>query len=201
VNPVTGTLYAANASDNEIDVITLTTSKKGVVSGAVTARIAESAVPAGVSVNPFSNTVYASLLSGSVSIISGKTNMITTTAAFGTIDQGIAVDYINGNVLVTSQPENGGGSATGVLTSAGAVSATLTVGNAAEGIDVDPLTHFAFVANAGDPSLSVISEGTTPYAVASTISVDCLFVAVNPVTEKVYVSPASSAAVLTVVTE
>jgi DNA-binding beta-propeller fold protein YncE len=204
VNPVTGTAYAANSSDDEVDAIKLTVSKKGVVSGAVTARISVGAavVPSGVSVNFVSNTVYASLLNGTVDIISGKTNTITSTTVFGAQNQGIAVDNINGNVIVASQPANGALSSVGVLTSAGVVTATLGVGNTATGVDVDPLTHLAFVANAGDPSLSVITESnTTPPAVTATVSVDSLFVAVNPVTEKVYVTPASSATLLTVVTE
>ncbi len=203
VNPVTGTVYAANSSDDEIDAITLSTSKKGIVTGAVTARISVGAevVTAGVTVNFVSNTVYASLLNGTVDVISGKTNTITSTTAFGTFNQAIATDNVNGNVIVASQPDNGEISSVGVLTSAGVVSATLTVGNAALGVDVDPLTHLAFVANSGDPSLSVITEATAPPAVSATIPVDSFFVAVNPVTRKVYVTPASSATSLTVVTE
>ncbi len=204
VNPVTGTAYVANSSDDEVDAINLSVSKKGVISGAVTSRIATGAavVPAGVTVNPVSNTVYASLLNGTVDVISGKTNTITSTTVFGTQNQGIVADIVNGNVLVASQPANGAISSVGVLTSAGVVSATLTVGNASTGVDVDPLTHLAFVVNSGDPSLSVINESTkTPYAVAATVSVDALYVAVNPVTEKVYVTPASFANVVTVVSE
>ncbi len=201
VNPLTGTAYAANSSDDEVDAITLSVSKKGVVTGAVTARISVGAavVPSGVSVNFVSNTVYASLLNGTVDIISGKTNTITSTTVFGAFNQGIAADDVNGNVIVASQPANGQVSSVGVLNSAGAVLATLVVGNGAVGVDVDPLTHLAFVANSGDPSLSVINDVTN--AVTATVPVDSFFVAVNPVTRKVYVTPISSATSLTVVTE
>lgn len=199
VNPVSGTVYAANSSDNEVDVIKVVCGKK--VTGSVTARISVGAgiVPSGVSVNFVSNTVYASLLNGTIDTISGKTNTITATTVFGIYNQGIAVDNVNGNVIVASQPANGAISSVGVLSSAGAVLANISVGNTAVGVDVDPLTHLAFVANSGDPSVDVISEATN--AVTGTVSVDSLFLAVNPVTEKVYVTPASSATLLTVVTE
>ncbi len=50
VNAYTGTVYAVNSSDNEVDVIK---------NGAVTARIATTGEPVAVTVNLISNTVYA----------------------------------------------------------------------------------------------------------------------------------------------
>ena len=67
------------------------------------------------------------------------------------------------------------------------------------GLDVDPLTHLAYVANASDDTLSAINEKTA--TVTNTIPVSSLFLAVNPVTEKIYVSPIDSVMSLTVVTE
>lgn len=191
VNPSTGTVYAANASDSEVDVIN---------DGKVTARIATTGLPAAVRVNMMSNTVYASRIDGYVDIISGTTNTVTTTAAFGAVNQGIAVDIKTGNVLVASQPATPGASSVGILNSTGStVVSTLTVGQGAVGIDVDPFTHRAFVANSTDDTLSVINEKMP--AVTKTMPVSSLFVAVNPVTEKVYVSPIDSVMSLTVVEE
>ena len=190
VNSFTGTVYAANASDNEVDVIK---------NGAVTARIATTGEPVAISVNLISNTVYASREDGFVDIISGKTNTVTVSAAFGALNQGIVADIATGNVLVASQPVTAGAASVGILNSAGAVLSTLTVGNGAVGIDVDPLTHLAFVSNTVDDTLSAINESTPE--VTLTMPVSSLFVAVNPVTEKVYVSPIDSVMSLTVVTE
>ncbi len=190
VNSSTGTIYAANASDNEVDVIN---------NGAVTVRIPTTGLPAAVSVNMMSNTVYVSRIDGFVDIISGTTNTVTTAAAFGAVNQGIAVDIKTGNVLVASQPETPGDASVGILNSTGTVLSTLAVGQGAVGIDVDPFTHRAFVANATDDTLSVINEKTL--AVTKTMPVSSLFVAVNPVSEKVYVSPIDSVMSLTVLEE
>ena len=190
VNIATGTVYAANSSDNEIDVIN---------DGKVTARIASTGVPAAVSVNPITNTVYSSREDGFVDIIGGKTNTITASVAFGAVNQGIDVDLVTGNVLVVGNPANPSAASVGILNSAGTVLSTLTVGNGAVGIAVDPLTHLAYVANASDDTLSVIKESTA--TVTNTIPVSSLFLAVNPVTEKIYVSPIDSVMSLTVVTE
>ncbi len=197
VNRLTGTLYAANSSDNEVDVI-------DVEKGSVTARIATTGEPISVSVNPISNTIYATCLDGMVDLIDGKTNTVTSAAAFGAQNQGVAVDPATGNVLAVSQPESGGTtSKLGLLNSAGSVLSTFSVGQGAVGIDVDPLTHLVFVANSFGPgvssSISAINDSTN--TVVSTTPADCLYLAVNPVTEKIYVSPASSAKHLTVLTE
>jgi YVTN family beta-propeller protein len=186
----TGILYAANSSDNEIDVIR---------HGGVTARIATTGEPVAVSVNPFTNLIYASRADGFVDIISGKTNTVTAAAAFGSVNQGLAVDVRSGNVLVVTNPLNTGTGSVGVLNSSGTALSTVGIGNGAVGIDVDPLTHLAFVANATDDTLSVINDTTD--AVTLTMPVSSLFVAVNPWTEKVYVSPIDPVTSLTVVSE
>jgi YVTN family beta-propeller protein len=190
VNIATGTVYAANSSDSEVDVIN---------NGRVTARIASTGIPAAISVNPFTNTVYSSREDGFVDIISGKTNTVTTSATFGAVNQGLAVDIVTGNVLVVGNPVTPDVASVGILNPAGTVLSNLPVGNGAVGIDVDPLTHLAYVANASDDTLSAINESTA--TVTKTIPVSSLFVAVNPVTEKVYVSPIDSVMSLTVVTE
>lgn len=190
VNLETGALYAANSSDNEIDVIR---------HGGVTARIALTGEPVAVSVNPFTRTVYASRTDGFVDVISGKTNTVTTSAPFGGVNQGVAVDLATGNVLVVGNPTTPGPASVGILNPTGTVMSTLTVGNGAVGIDVDPFTHFAFVANSTDDTLSVLNDKTD--AVTLTMPVSSLFVAVNPFSDKVYVSPIDPVTSLTVVSE
>jgi YVTN family beta-propeller protein len=143
--------------------------------------------------------VYSSREDGFVDIISGKTNTVTTSAAFGAVNQGIAVDIVTSDVLVVGNPVTPSSASVGILNSAGTALSTLTVGNGAVGIDVDPLTHLAYVANDTDNTLSAINESTA--TVTNTIPVSSLFLAVNPVTEKIYVSPIDSVMSLTVVTE
>jgi YVTN family beta-propeller protein len=104
-----------------------------------------------------------------------------------------------GTITINTDPVSSGAASVGILNSTGTALSTLTVGNGAVGIDVDPLTHLAYVANASDDTLSTINETTT--TVTNTIPVSSFFLAVNPVTEKIYVSPIDSVMSLTVVTE
>ena len=190
VNLETGTLYAANSSDNEIDVIR---------HGGVTARIALTGEPVAVSVNPFKNTIYASRTDGFVDIISGQTKTVTTSAPFGAVNQGIAVDLGTGNVLVVGNPSTPGAASVGILNPTGTVLSTIAIGNGAVGIDVDPFTHLAFAANTTDDTLSVINDKTG--AVTLTMPVSSLFVAANHQSGKVYVSPIDPVTSLTVIDE
>jgi DNA-binding beta-propeller fold protein YncE len=190
VNLETGTLYAANSSDNEIDVIR---------HGRVTSRIALTGEPVAVSVNPFKGMIYASRVDGFVDIISEETNTVTTSAPFGALNQGIAVDLATGNVLVVGNPSAPGAANVGILNPTGTLLSTIAIGNGAVGIDIDPFTHLAFAANAQDDTLSVIDDKTD--SVTLTMPVSSLFLAVNPLSEKVYVSPIDAVTSLTVVDE
>jgi YVTN family beta-propeller protein len=191
VNWVTGDVYAANGSDNEVDVIH---------NFKVTARIAAGGDAYGVAVNQLTGTVYATLADvGGVAVIDPKTNQITTTAPFGTAGAGIAVNPVTGNVFTTNSVGTPGIGQVGALNSAGSLLATITVGNVPTGIDADLGTNLVFVANTGDDTLSVINGSTN--AVTSTVSISSLFVAVNPITERVYIAPQDPIAALTVTTE
>jgi YVTN family beta-propeller protein len=193
VNWRTGDVYAANGSDNEVDVIH---------NFQVTARVAVGGNPYGVAVNQMHGTVYASLAdTGGVVLINPKTNEVTTTTAFGTSGAGITVDQETGNVFttnsVTTLPPDV--AEVGALGSDGTLLATIPVGNIPIGIDADYDSHLVYVANTGDDTLSVINGKTN--AVIKTLPVSSLFVAVNPVSEKVYIAPQDNVAALTVIEE
>jgi YVTN family beta-propeller protein len=190
VNSLNGDVYVANSSDSEIDVIHCFKLKD---------RITTNGAPYGVTVNPLINTVYAALLNGGVAVISGKTNQITTTAAFGTSDAGIVADLGTGNVLTTNSVGSPDTGSVGILNKTGELEATVPAGNFPLGIDVDYFTHLAFVANIGDNTISVINDKTN--AVTATVPVSALFLAVNPVTRRVYVAPAINSMTLTVLSE
>jgi YVTN family beta-propeller protein len=190
VNALNGTLYVTNGSDNEVDVIR---------NFGVRDRIEASAEPYGVAVNPFLNDIYVALLDGNVSVISGKTNAVTATTPFGASDIGVASDIVTGKVFATNFVGFPGSGTVGVFDQAANVLATVPVGRLPFGIDVDFGTHLVFVANTQDNSVSVINGSTN--AVASTLPVSARFVAVNPVTEKVYAAAANNAAIVTVINE
>lgn len=190
VNALNGDVYVTNGSDSEVDVIHCFKLKS---------RIPTSGIPYGVAVNPLLNSVYVALLDGSVSLIDGKTNTITTTTPVGTSNAGIAVDLLTGNVFTANSVGAPSTGSVGVLGKTANLLATVSVGNFPLGIDVDFGTHLAFVANSGDNTVSVINGKTN--AVTSTVPVSALFLAVNPATQKVYVAPAANTAALTVLSE
>ncbi|MBV8675140.1 MAG: YncE family protein [Acidobacteriaceae bacterium] len=179
VNPITDKLYVSNASDNVIDVINR--------HGKITATISlADQTPIGIAVNPFAcrgGKIYVALASGEVDLIDGKTNSITTTATVGTSNANVAVNWATGNAFVTNDVP--GPSTVGVLDGDGNVLANVNVGNTPFGVDVDLGTNLAFVTNLGDGTLSVIDGKTN--TVSATLPVTGNFVALNPLTEKVYV--------------
>ena len=182
VNLATGSVYVSNASDDVVDVINYK-------STAVNTTISLGGQsPAGLTANPFNNTLYVALATNLVDVISTKTNAITTTTTVGQVNQGVAVNWNTGNVFVTNNVFSI--STTGVLNASGAVVANVTVGNTPFGVDVDPVTNLAFVTNTEDGTLSIINGANN--TVSSTLSASGTFVAVNPVTEKVYVSGAGA---------
>jgi len=201
VNWRTGTLYVANGSDDEVDVIRGSGDHDDATRRfKVRARIPVGDTPYGVAVNQFTGTVYASLSTlGGVALIDPKTNTVTSTTPFGTSGAGIAVDQVSGNVFTTNSVSSPAVGQVGVLGETGTLLATVPVGQNPLGVDVDFKTHLAFVANPGDDDTSVI-DGTTN-AVTTTLPVSSLFLAVNPFTGKVYIAPSDPVAALTVMTE
>lgn len=176
VNSFTGEVYVSNASDNVVDVI-LPGSQK------VSKQISVAQSPFGIAVNPFNNQVYVALSDGTVDVINGHKNTITTTATIGSTNAGVAVNWATGNVFVTDNIF--GISTVGVLGSKGNVVADVAVGNTPFGVDVDLVTNLAFVTNTQDGTVSVIDGKTN--TTKALLPVTGLYVAVNPVTEKVYV--------------
>jgi YVTN family beta-propeller protein len=177
VNLATGTVYVANASDNVIDVIDCGSSS-------VSKRIPVSSSPLGVAANSLNNQVYAAIANGTVNVIDGSKNVITTTTAVGGANAGVAANIVTGNVFVTNNTF--GPSTTAILDSKGNILADLGVGNTPLGVDVDPVTNLAFVANTQDGTVSIINGKKN--TVSASLPVSSYLLAVNPFTEKVYVS-------------
>lgn len=190
VDPESGDLFVTNASDSEVDVVR---------HFQVVNHISTSGQPYGIAVDSLRHSVYVALLSGNVLLIDSRTKEIKETTPFGTSDAGIAFDLKSGDVYATNSvgfPDTG---TTGAFGKSASLLSTITVGNFPLGVDVDFFKHTVFVANSGDNTISVINEKTN--TVTATLPVSALFLAVNPVTEKIYVAPAANTPVLTVLTE
>jgi DNA-binding beta-propeller fold protein YncE len=195
VNSATGAVYVSNGSDNEIDVLQ---------HNKVQSRISLTAEPFGVAVNPFSNQIYAALLDGTVSLINGATNSVTTNTAtnppapLASANAGIAIDVVGGNVYTTNAVY-ANASTLGVLSAANALITNVSVGNTPFGVGVDPITSLVFVANSQDGTVDVVN-GTTN-TISKTLPVSGLFLAVNLFSEKVYVGANDSTPTITVISE
>jgi len=176
VDPLTGTLYVSNASDNVIDIVNC--ERESHVSISLSGES-----PVGIAVDPFAQRLYVALASNQVDIVNTRTKAVITEATVGDSNANVAVNLVTGHVFVTDTIV--GPSTLGVLDGKGNVLASVTVGNTPFGVDVDPITNLAFVTNTLDSTVSVVSGKTN--AVTTTLSISGLFVAANPFTSKVYV--------------
>ena len=161
-----------------------------------------------MAVNPFTNTVYAALLDGSVSVISGATNTVTTntvvplpvppSTATEVANAGISVDIGTGNVYTTNAVYTDASTVT-VLDHAGNFISSIVVGNTPIGIDGDPFTGLIFEANTQDGTVDAINASTN--TVSKSLPVSGLFLTTNLFTQKVYVGANDGTYTVTVISE
>jgi len=186
VDPVTNRVFVSNASDNTIAVIN---GKTNVVTASLSLN---GQTPAGLGVNFLTGKVYAALNDNQVAILTEKTNALTY-ATYGSQTSGIAVDPFKNQEYVTDGVFDV--PTVGVLSSTGATVASIPVGLFPQGIDVDFVTEYVFVANEADGTLSKIDADSN--TVVSTVSVAANSVAVNPREATVYAVGSTSVTVLT----
>jgi DNA-binding beta-propeller fold protein YncE len=189
VNPLNGLVYVANASDNVIDVINGWENK-------LLAKITLNGnSPASVALNPVLNLLYVPFGNNQTAVVDAGSRKILKTTTFGSDTVGAAVNPFTGNVFVTDQETNTQ-SATGVLTLAGTLATSVTVGDGPLGVDVDPLTNRAFVVSTLQNQLNIIN-GATNSLEATVNGIPGLYVAVNIGTQTVYVSGTNGVTVMT----
>ncbi|HEX3469886.1 MAG TPA: YncE family protein [Silvibacterium sp.] len=188
VDPVTNRIYVANASDNVIDIIDGWTNT---VTGTISLN-GES--PFGLTINPFNDRLYVPLGNSQVDVISARQKKILATATFGSNTAFAAVNWHTGHVFVTDSVF--GPSTTGVLDRNGALLASVPVGDTPFGLDVDPITNLAFVTSTALNNVTVINGWNNTVA-ATVPGIQANFVAVNIVTEKVYLAGDNGVTVMT----
>lgn len=184
VDPRRGTVYVSNASDNVIDVISWEEDDDD-QGGPQIHQIPVSEPPVGLAVNPFARRLYVALVD-QVAVIDTKTNTVLTSSSVGSGGD-IGVNWVTGNVFVPN-PTNPPASTAAILQGDGTLLATVNVGNLPYGVDVDPFTNLAFIANTHDATVSVIDGSTNTVLAPVGLPVNGLFVALNPATAKGYVT-------------
>jgi YVTN family beta-propeller protein len=121
----------------------------------VTATISVGRFPVGVAVNPRTDTTYvANANSGTVSVISGRTNSVTATVRVGRSANGVATNPTTKRIYVT----NAASKTVSVINGrTNMVVATVRVGYpAAFGVAANPRTNTSFVTNACSNTVSVL---------------------------------------------
>lgn len=191
VDPVTANVYVANGSDNVIDIISGFTNK-------VVGSISLGGVsPYGIVFNPINRLLYVTLGSSQIDIVNPvKKTIVGTSAPVGTSIYNAAANWVTGDVFVTdTQYANPTAS---ILSAKGALLAQVPTDAMPWGVDVDPITNLAFVANSAYATVLAINGHTFTATAASPLyNVPAQYVSVNFVTEKAYVAGQSTVSVLT----
>jgi DNA-binding beta-propeller fold protein YncE len=201
INPVTDTVYFAGANsaatvpappEFELQVMNGSTD-------AIEATLTLAGAPYATAVDTATNTVY--VCDGSqIAVIDGATNTISATIPMppGITAEGVAVDSTTNTVFVTNGSSNDGSvifidgntnTVTGAFSSGGGLP---------ESVSVDESTDSIWVADYSG-SVVEISEATGSIIDSITLTSDPEYVAVNPVTDTVYVSTNAASNALTVI--
>jgi len=191
VDPISFNVYVANASDNVIDVINGFTNQ---ITGTINLN---GAAPQGLGFNPFARELYVTFGTNQLGIINtGTRRQVLKMVSVGNTTYNAAVNWLTGNVFVTDTQYDS--PAVDVTNMNGTVLAQVVVDPNPWGVDVDPFTNLAFVANSEFGSVTAINGSTnTATAVSPIENIPALFVSVNYVTQKVYVAGSQFVTVLT----
>jgi DNA-binding beta-propeller fold protein YncE len=187
-NPLDGRVYVANGSDNVINII------NGYKAKLIGSIDLQGNSPAAIAINPILNKLYVPSADLVAVVDAGAKKIAATTVAGNTI-VGAAANILTGHVFVTDQ-EPSGPSTVGVLNAKGSLLASPIVDDSPLGVDVDPFTNLAFVASTAQDDVAVI-DGSNNTVKTTVQNVPASFVAVNFVTQKVYVSGRNGVTVMT----
>jgi YVTN family beta-propeller protein len=186
VDPVTNKIYVANKNSNTVTVI-------DAANGNATATVGADAQPVAVAVNPAANLIYTANNQGNdVTVIEGTSYNATVTDAKAVSPRAVAVNAVSGQAYVVNQRSNN------VTVINGATySSTVNVGDTPVAVAVNPATNLIYVANCGaqcggtgSGNISVIDGATDTVmaTVSDSNAVAPIAVAVNPLTDQIYVA-------------
>ena len=186
VDTVTDTVYVGENSSTSHELVVMDGS-----SHAIEATLPLAGTTYDIAVNSVTDTVYVAD-AGHIDVIDGSTNTLTATIAMPAgIALGVAVDSATDTVYVA---------ATGVVVingSTNAVTTTVSSGGRAQAIAVDEATNVIWAVIVNGPVVAI--SGVTD-TILHTVSMSYgAYVAVNPVTNTVYVSSLAGADPLTVI--
>ena len=210
VDETTHTLYVANSGSDSLSVID---GRSGRVRGSVSVG----PIPFTLAVNPVTHTVYVTDLGAqTVSVVDGAScnakhvsgcKRRPVTVDVGETPGGIALDSSTNTVYVTGETSNDvsviDGKSCNARTTSGCREqpARVHAGEGARGIAVNERTHTVYVANTADGTVSVIDGsacnatvrvGCGRRAAVTSVGVSPRRVAVDAVTNTVYVTNAGS---------
>lgn len=188
-DPLKHRVYVANASDKAVNVI------DGINEKLIASIDMGSYRPRAIALNLISDLLYVPFGNNLTAVVSPKKKAVLSTTTFGTKTVGVAADMLSGKVYVTDAA-SATPSQIGILDRNGSEITALTVDSAPLGVDVDPFTKLAFVASRALDSVTVI-DGSTNEVKVSVSGVPASYLAVNPITEKVYVSGRTGVTVIT----
>jgi hypothetical protein len=183
VNPVTDTIYAGEVTASGYQLVVMDGSSLAI---AATLELANE--PLAIADNSVTNTVYVNT-GAQIVVINGANDSITTTISLpgGSAQGAIAVDSST-NMIYAAADEGTSGNVVVIDGSDNTIDTTVSSGGGGpDSIAVDESTNVVWVANNDGSTVAAIS-GTSPYSIMASVSVtDALYLAVNPVTDTVYV--------------
>jgi YVTN family beta-propeller protein len=181
INPVTNTIYVANAGGTVTVIDGATNATITVVAGSG---------PDSIAVNGITNKIYvANNLAGTVTVIDGVT-LTTATVVVGSSPDAVAINPVTNKIYVA----NAGSNNVTVIDGVTNITTTITAGSGPSAVAINPLTNKIYITNAGSSSVTVvdgITNATSTFVVGSNPNA----VAVNSVTNRIYVANAGSGTV------
>ena len=153
--------------------------------------------PGGVGVNTKTHMIYVThVLTNTVSVINGSTNMVVSTVGVGSIPAGIAVNSNTNEIYVTN---NNGTNVTVIDGATNTVTKTIPTGEHPEFVVLNPNTNKIYVLSTFGSSMGIsVIDGKTN-TVTSKISFNVFAVdgiGVNPSANKIYASQANNTVVV-----
>ena len=179
-NPVTKVAFVCNYAGNSVSLLDTT-------SNTVT-TLAVGTAPVAVAVNPVTNRAYvANSYSGTVSVIDGDAKSVTATIPLGFSEgDAIAINSVTNKIYVAVAVQN----QVAIIDGASNDVSLIQVGKYPVAVAINPVANRVYVLNSNGGSVSVL-DGSTGGIIATIPSTQgATKLAVNPVTNKIYVGVA-----------